>query len=324
MIRILTYHRVAKPSATPALEPRLISTTPAMFAQQMRYLARHYAVVSLEDVLHAVTTRAQLPKRAVLITFDDAYRDVGDIAWPILQRYQLPATLFVPTWYPDHPERAFWWDRLYYAIISGPHTIWTGSPLGALPLATTDQRHISLRRLQVYLKTLSHTEMLKQVDSICLQLGAKQAMPRSILNWEELRQLAHEGMTLAAHTRTHPMLTQLTPKQMQAEITGAQEDLQREIGRVLPVFCYPGGDHDARVRTGVREAGFILAFATRHGATLYHPKRLNKRDRLRLRRTNITLRTSLSIFRLRLSRPGNALDRLRYRWRDRLASHTRT
>ena len=111
MLRVLTYHRVAKPNDTPTLEPRLISTTPAMFAQQMRYLARHYAVVSLEDVLHAVTTGMRLPKRAVLITFDDAYRDVGDIAWPILQRYQLPATLFVPTWYPAQPERALWWDR---------------------------------------------------------------------------------------------------------------------------------------------------------------------------------------------------------------------
>ena len=67
-LRVLTYHRVANPEDTPTLNPRLISATPAVFAQQMEYLARRYHVVSLPQVHAAVVSGATPPQRAVLIT----------------------------------------------------------------------------------------------------------------------------------------------------------------------------------------------------------------------------------------------------------------
>ena len=82
----------------------------------MGYLARHYEVVSLEEVLKAVEKETCLPKRAILITFDDAYCDFTDYAWPILRRLRLSATIFVPTAYPNQPYRGFWWDRLHRAF----------------------------------------------------------------------------------------------------------------------------------------------------------------------------------------------------------------
>jgi peptidoglycan/xylan/chitin deacetylase (PgdA/CDA1 family) len=120
MLRVLTYHRVADPRDTPMLHPGLISATPTAFVQQMGYVARHYRVVSMAEVLQAVLKGTALPRRAVLLTFDDAYHDFGDIAWPILNRYRLPVTLFVATGYPNRPERAFWWDRLYHAMTTHP------------------------------------------------------------------------------------------------------------------------------------------------------------------------------------------------------------
>src|SRR5512138_1997070 len=106
MLRVLTYHRVADPHATPWLNPALVSALPAVFEQQMAYVSRRYAAVSLEEVIDAAVRRIRLPRRAVLITFDDAYRDFGEIAWPILRRHRLPATLFVPTAYPGAPDHA--------------------------------------------------------------------------------------------------------------------------------------------------------------------------------------------------------------------------
>src|SRR5262245_66051523 len=99
MLRVLTYHRIAEASSALHLNPRLISASPEEFAAQIRFLASHYRVVGLEDVLVAFETHRPLPRRAVLITFDDAYRDFMDVAWPILQAHRVPATLFVPTAY---------------------------------------------------------------------------------------------------------------------------------------------------------------------------------------------------------------------------------
>ena len=89
MLRILTYHRVADIGTCPRLNPRLVSATPVEFEKQMRHLARSYRVVSATDVLEAVEFGRPLPRRAVLVTFDDAYRDFAEIAWPIMRRHGL-------------------------------------------------------------------------------------------------------------------------------------------------------------------------------------------------------------------------------------------
>jgi len=308
MLRVLTYHRVPEPHHSPTLNPRLISATPAAFALQMRYLARRYAVVSMPEVLDAVEKGRRLPRRAVLITFDDAYRDFGDTAWPLLQRSRLPVTLFVPTGYPDQPERAFWSDRLYQAVTCTEHTALRGTPWGALPLATARQRRASFQRLRSSLSTMPQVEAVRRVEDICAQLGQQCVTQRSVLTWDELRQLARQGVTLASHTRTHVTLTQLSPAQIRAEIHASQQDLQREIGHTLPVFCYPRGGHNDTVVRILREAGYVLAFTTLDGQN-----DLRAADLLRLRRTDITRRTSLPIFRLRLTRLGAYLDRWRHR-----------
>src|SRR5437867_4251379 len=95
-LRVLTYHRVSTPAADPDLNPRLISATPKAFDGQMRWLRRRHAVVPMAQVLDAVERGKGLPRRAVLVTFDDAYADLADHAVPILEALRLPATLFVP------------------------------------------------------------------------------------------------------------------------------------------------------------------------------------------------------------------------------------
>ena len=118
LLRVLTYHRVDDPDARPWLNRDLISATPTDFEAQMKYLSSNYHLISVFDVLEAIEKREAktLPLRAVLVTFDDAYADFEEHAWPVLKHYQVPVTLFVPTAFPDRPERLFWWDRLFHAV----------------------------------------------------------------------------------------------------------------------------------------------------------------------------------------------------------------
>jgi peptidoglycan/xylan/chitin deacetylase (PgdA/CDA1 family) len=274
----------------------------------MKHLARFYRVVSMPEVLEAVEKGTPLPKRAVLITFDDAYADFAEITWPILKQFRLPATMFVPTAYSNQPERAFWWDRLYQAFAATSRTEINVSPLGHLPLLPLDQKHRSLRAIQNRLTTLPHCEAMPLVDSLCDELGLSRAQGGSVLTWTQLRELAREGLTLGSHTRTHPVMTQVTPEQIREEVQGSQEDLQREIGACLPIFCYPNGNHNDAVVSVLREQGIRLAFTTLSG-----PNNLGSLDPLRLHRTVIMPRTTPAIFCLRLLRWGIHLDA----WRDR-------
>ena len=111
-LAVLTYHRVGEPRHSP---PGLVSATPATFERQMRLLARTGRAVGLDDVLRSRNGTRELPRGAVLVTFDDAYRDFREHAWPVARRLHIPVVLFVPTAFPAS-GRAFWWDRLFGAL----------------------------------------------------------------------------------------------------------------------------------------------------------------------------------------------------------------
>jgi peptidoglycan/xylan/chitin deacetylase (PgdA/CDA1 family) len=314
MLRILAYHRVAE--LEDSTFGRLnLSATPASFVQQMRHVVKHYRAVAMPEVLDAINRNVPVPERAVLISFDDAYTDFAEIAWPILKRFGLPATLFVPTAYPDHPERTFWWERLYQAFANTCRTVLRESPLGPLPLTRPEERRRSLLALIKYVPTRPHDAAMKLVDAVCAQLLEQPPSCASILSWNQLRQLANDGVTLGSHSRTHPIMTQISPRQIREEIRQSQEDLKREIGFALPIFCYPNGDHNETVRKILRTEGISLGFTVLPGEN-----HLESGDLLRLRRTCIWPRTSLPIFCLRLQRMGLRLDSWRQNWNRPVAT----
>ena len=132
------------------------------------------------------------------------------------------------------------------------------------------------------------------VAAVCDELRAAPQTP-AVLGWDELRGLAKAGVTLGAHTQTHPLLNRVTPEQVHAETAGSLRDLQREIGEVLPILAYPSGGFNAEVVTRVAEAGVRMAFTTDSGINDWRGL-----DALRLRRINVGWRTPLGALRARL------------------------
>jgi len=306
LLRVLMYHRVTEPASAAGDSASLISARPADFDRQMRHLAKYYRVVSAQQVLESLRHERALPDRAVLITFDDGYRDFGEVAWPVLRRYRLPATLFVPTAYPDHPERAFWWDRLAHALAITCRQSLDHPACGKLALQNRQARDASLRVLKRLLKAVPHVEAMRLVEELCQELAGDAPVRGKVLTWRELRELAADGVTVGAHTQTHPALTQLPIEHARAEIRGSWADLKRELGTVLPVFAYPFGDHNDVVAEMVRAEGFEMAVTCSDGYS-----RIPLTDPVRLRRTNITMRTTPLVFRMRLTRLGSYLDNIR-------------
>lgn len=296
LLRILTYHRVDHPERVPFLSPELNSATPEGFDEQMRYVAEHYQPVSPQDLLDFFDHQRPLPPRAVMVTFDDAYRDFAEHAWPVLKRYNIPVALFVATDYPDQPKRSFWWDRLYSALgqtrVQAVETPFQPS----LPLATPAQRTRAFRLLRNYVKTLPHEQALLWVDEFCARLGVVDAGRNHVLSWDELRALAADGVTLGAHTRSHPMLNRVSLQTVRHEVAGSLNDLRRQIGRALPIFAYPGGGLSDDVVNVLKDEGFALAFTTVRGLNA-----LPTADRLRLKRINVGRLAPLAVVRAQLA-----------------------
>lgn len=90
---ILMYHRVAAEGSAATARWRV---APEEFEEQLRYLSEEgYYSVSLEEWRLATEARRPLPGRAILLSFDDGYRDFATHAWPLLKRYGFTASMFL-------------------------------------------------------------------------------------------------------------------------------------------------------------------------------------------------------------------------------------
>jgi peptidoglycan/xylan/chitin deacetylase (PgdA/CDA1 family) len=299
VLSILTYHRIDDPAARPELMASLVSATQAAFADQMAMVGRDFDPVSLADVLEALDRPERLPRRAVLLTFDDGYRDFMTNAWPVLRAASLPATLFVTTGFAAEPARRFWWDHLWSAVRATDRSGPLVTPLGALPVGPANAG-ATVGKLRTWLKELEHDAAMAQVDAIVGELGepAPSGEP-AVLSWDELRTLAAQGVTLAPHTRTHPLLDRVPIERAVEEIAGSHADLEREIGRIAPtprVLAYPSGAHGGGAEDAARRAGMALALTTDRGGN-----DLRRADRWRLRRINVGARASTALVRAQLA-----------------------
>ncbi|MEJ5255874.1 MAG: polysaccharide deacetylase family protein [Acidimicrobiales bacterium] len=100
---ILIYHCVGGGRATS------VDLPVGLFEEQVAFLAEHATVLDLDAALDVLAARSPLPSDAVVLTFDDGTADLVDHALPVLERYRLPATLYVATGFVG-ASRSIWGD----------------------------------------------------------------------------------------------------------------------------------------------------------------------------------------------------------------------
>ncbi len=109
-VRVLTYHRFGDA----VRDPWCVSAKD--FEDQMRWLAEQRLAVSLDDVERFVRGEGELPDGAVLVTMDDGFSSVLNIAAPIMQRYRIPSVAYVTTSFVGTAsisgERYLTWDEV--------------------------------------------------------------------------------------------------------------------------------------------------------------------------------------------------------------------
>lgn len=306
--RVLTYHRIAPIKGPINLDPAMISATPEAFAEQMQYLVRHFNVISIDDILTSLNNGTSLPRRAILVSFDDGYHDLLEFAWPILEKLKVPAVIFVATDYINNPKKIFWWDRIANAVFNTKSEILKIHPFDCKLSEIKDDRSAVVKQVQSYLKKLPNDKSLDLVEEICQNLGENKILQTVSLDWQELRKLNDAGITIGAHSRSHPLLNNIPLDDAKSEILGSQDDLKHRLGNNYPIFCYPDGSYNEAIIAILKANGFTMAFTTRDGQN-----NLRSSDPYALRRTNITRRTSFPIFKFRLTKLGTMIDKWRHK-----------
>jgi len=259
--RIIAYHRVGSTYEFPSDVPLV---PPEDFEKQISYLSRNYRVISLSELGRALSRGTGLPAKAAVITFDDGYKDNHAIAYPILKRHGVPATVFLATGHID-TGTPFWWDRVSYAVHHSSRENLDMAPFGTYHFRTTKERWLAARTIREGLKDLSDGHKNSVIEELVGKLGVD--MPLSLardmfLSWDEVREMSQGGIDFGAHTINHPTLIGLPLDQAREEIVGSQRRIQENLDRPADTFCYPDGrrsninDH---IKAILRENSFVCA-----------------------------------------------------------------
>nr|BFD42126.1 polysaccharide deacetylase family protein [Pseudomonas sp. FFPRI_1] len=265
---VLMLHRVLADSSTAAKPHRAaLCVGQKQFEQLLRWLRRHFDCVPLQQLL-------ELPggdRPRVALTFDDGWRDNADIAYPLLERYEVPASIFLSTDFIGS-HQGFWWESIGETLWQPGHgaalqpllaqlqELQLTPPPSLLQPGTSDARS---RALACYLQRLKGLapETLQTLADSCPDTGAPQS-----LDWAQVKRLERSGLVrFGPHGASHGILTRLDAAALRADLLRSHATLREHCQAPLAVYCYPNGDHSPEVRAAVAELGYRYALGTRPG-----------------------------------------------------------
>ena len=259
------YHRI---SAGPAVRERdtfhpnlELFVSEDEFEKQMRHLSHHYNCLGLDEAVDLLRER-KLPRRSVVVTFDDGYRD-NLLALPILDRYRVPATIYITTGAIDR-SRSLWWDEQASVIAALTSLELRGR---RWDLSTTALKTRAFADLNALFKSMRPD----QQDELMTELRAAHttASGESMLTWSDVIGLdGHPLITIGAHTVDHHVLSQVTAEELRHQLVASREELERRLGHPVRHFAFPfGGAAHAGPREFAAAAaiGFTSAVTTRPG-----------------------------------------------------------
>ncbi len=283
---ILLYHRVAAPPQ----DAHLLCVPPPRFREHLDVVCQLARPLSLGELTQRMEA-GTLPPRAITITFDDGYADNLLSAKPELERYGVPATVFVTSGYVG-AQREFWWDQverlfletpelpseLYVELVGTRRTLslggaarWTEADIAryrgwnVLDAETPTERHHAFRQALEELRPLPDLVRRRALARLFVQASApsKPRPSHRALDPGELRALADGSLVeVGAHSVTHAKLSALAPDDQRVEIAASKARLEDLIGRPVTSFAYPFGspaDYTRDTVAIVREEGFRAA-----------------------------------------------------------------
>lgn len=269
------------------------------FVGHMKLLRSAYRVLPLQDVISALQNGTSLPHNAAAVTFDDGFANNFSRAFPVLQEFQIPATIFLATGFMS--DRGLLWtdeffSRLQLADESGRLQI-PDSDNPVVCWNSVAERNDQFLYLLGRLKQVPNTQRLEICEALADQLpdipdDCSLTTEFQAMTWDHARAMHSTGLVdFGAHTVSHPILSRLNDSELKYEIETSCHDVADHLGSAGSVFAYPNGqsaDYDARVVSCLKKCGIPTGVTTVAGLST------SNQDAYGIRRIPIGNTTSLA------------------------------
>ena len=261
---ILMYHRVTNETSNCLYDPAMYVTTET-FEMHIREISKYFRIVPLQELLSTEDNR----KGLCAITFDDGWRDNYEYAFPIIEKYKVPVTIFI-TINMIGTQNQFWF-----------HSIWREANM-AVEQKKEDEFIQSYKDQKIWLdpghineenickligrfKGLPPNKIEEIISESYKKLGFIQEYDNSLLDWEQVQEMERNGISFGSHSLNHLILPLIEDEVKRMEIAESLHRLISKGVKANPFFCYPNGSWDNTSIDIVKSAGYQGAVSTRLG-----------------------------------------------------------
>jgi peptidoglycan/xylan/chitin deacetylase (PgdA/CDA1 family) len=278
-VTAITYHGVL-PAGYKSEDAFLDNTlvTEESFRAQLRLLKKHYNVITPDEFLLWLRQGTGLPEKSILLTCDDGLLNHLNVMVPILREEGLKCLFFVTGSGLDDAPSLLWYVELYLLLMQGRELEESIRLQGiVIPQVTADrgQRRALWLTLMKSLSQLDSPTRRSFLDDAAVRLGLQPSWkPRylddpllrdrfQLLRSVEVKQLADAGMTIGAHTQSHPVLAEQSIEMARVEIGDCRKTLEQRTGQPVWAIAYPFGDPGSVGRREfelTQEAGYECGF----------------------------------------------------------------
>ncbi|HYA61773.1 MAG TPA: polysaccharide deacetylase family protein [Candidatus Sulfotelmatobacter sp.] len=283
-LAVITYHGVL-PAGYKLIDPGFDGSliTAETLRQQLRLLKTKYTVIAPEEMRSWCRNEGALPPRAAVLTCDDGFLSNLTEMLPILQDEGLQCLFFVTGASINDQPTMLWYEELLLLFLRAPagefHITGAGIEADGV-LGEREQRRALWWSLVRRLSQIDAERRKCFLDAAHAHFGMENSLDYFLASYREarrhfglmtrteLQQLAAAGMTIGAHTLTHPILAEQPSELAWTEITESRARLEQVIGKPIWAFAYPfgyEGSVSARVIAMAKQAGFDAAFVNTGG-----------------------------------------------------------
>lgn len=255
------YHRFS-------LAEETLKTSRQTFIKHLEYLTKHYKIISLADFADCLKNKKPLPPNAAVVTIDDGYEDAYRIAFPVLKKFNVPATLFTVTDFLDK-KCWIWTDKARFILLNTKAATVDFEIDNKKISAEFNGKNSRLNaagKINNLLKKIPDAEKNVQIkifaEKMKVEIPANPPAEFAPIDWEQAREMDKSFVKIESHTTTHPILTKTDDDQLEFELAASRRKLEEILQRKMRIFCYPNGDCGERERKAVEAAGYECAVST--------------------------------------------------------------
>ncbi len=228
----------------------LLFMSPSRFERRLRTLRDGgFNVLPLAEAI-ARLHRNDLPPKAVVLTFDDGFANFHQKAFPLLRAYNMPATVYLTTFYCYYNRPIFglmiryllWRAQGRKEIIQDSTLGWNTPQDLRTPAGVVAAIHLLNKHVETLRASAAHKEELAETLAGHLNLDYKQVSGTKVMHFmtpEQAAEIHAGGMSIELHTHRHR--TPRNPELFAREIRDNREKIRLITGKSARHFCYPSG-----------------------------------------------------------------------------------